>query len=48
VHAFVETVRGSRMREICTSGLKRGAEPNGSAPTRLQILVFCFFMVPGW
>jgi hypothetical protein len=35
VHAFVETVRVSRMREICTSGLKRGAEPHGSAPTRL-------------
>ena len=24
------------MREICTSGLKRGAEPRGSAPHRLQ------------
>ena len=33
------------MREICTSGLKRGAEPDGSAPTRLQKLVFCLFLV---
>ena len=36
MHASVETVRVSRMREICTSGLKRGAEPSGSAPTRLK------------
>jgi hypothetical protein len=30
------------MREICTSGLKRGAEPTGSAPTRLR-KVFAFY-----
>ena len=33
------------MREICTSGLKRGAEPNGSAPTRLENL-FVFIASP--
>ena len=34
------------MREICTSGLKRGAEPRGSAPTRLKNLLFLFSWCP--